>query len=109
MAQREHDNDDGGVAIKDPVKSPEKLKPPRKWAVILLNDDFTTFDFVIEVLASVFHKKHEEAQALAMEIHKQGSAVAGVYTHEIAETKAAHVNALADSVETPLRADLEAM
>ena len=105
MAKQE----DGGLAVKDPVKSPEKLKPPRKWAVILLNDDYSTFEFVITVCQKVFRKTHEEAQQLAKEVHSQGSAVAGVYTHEIAETKAVTVNHIADTAEFPLRADIRAV
>jgi len=101
--------DNGNVSVKDPIKAPEKLKPPRKWAVILLNDDYTTFEFVIIVLQRVFNKPYEEAKRIAKEVHTNDAGVAGIYTYEIAETKAAVVTQLATAAEFPLRADLRSV
>ena len=108
MTQKQK-NDDGGVAVREPTKAPEKLKRPRKWAVILLNDDYTTFEFVSVVCQKVFRKSYEESQQLTKQIHAAGSAAAGIYTKEIAETKASVVGELADAAGFPLRADLREM
>jgi ATP-dependent Clp protease adaptor protein ClpS len=80
---------------------------PRLWRVILHNDDFTTMEFVIEVLASVFNKSAAEATDLMLQVHRRGACVAGVYTHEVAETKIARVEAMAREAEFPFLATME--
>ena len=63
------------------------LQPPKLWKVVLLNDDKTPMEFVIEVLTGIFKHAQERAKDITLEIHNTGSAVAGIYTHEIAEQK----------------------
>jgi ATP-dependent Clp protease adaptor protein ClpS len=88
-------------------KTTPVLKEPDQWRVLLLNDDYTPMDFVVEVLESVFHKPTSEAYRLMMQVHTQGSAVAGVYTHEVAETRVATVIELAQDSGYPLHATME--
>ena len=73
---------------------------PKLYKVVLLNDDYTTFDFVIEILKTIFHKSEEEAINLTLKVDREGSAVVGVYPYEIAHT-------LARSAGYPLRARIE--
>jgi ATP-dependent Clp protease adaptor protein ClpS len=80
---------------------------PRLFKVILLNDDYTTFDFVIEILRSVFHKSEEEAINLTLKVDREGSAVVGVYPYEIAQMKVDKTHSLARSAGYPLRARIE--
>jgi len=88
-------------------KTTPVLKEPDQWRVLLLNDDYTPMDFVVEVLESVFHKATSEAYRLMMQVHTKGSAVAGVYTHEVAETRVATVIELAQESGYPLQATME--
>lgn len=80
-----------------------KTQPPCLWRVVLLNDDFTTIDFVIEVLAQFYGKATEEAEIIALEIHFSGQGEAGIYTREIAEHKVAQTLARARAEGHPLR------
>ena len=74
------------------VSDKPEVREPRKYAVILHNDDYTTMEFVIEVLNRFFQKTHEEAVAVTLQVHQQGRGVAGIYSFEIAETKVFQVN-----------------
>jgi ATP-dependent Clp protease adaptor protein ClpS len=93
------------------VKIEEKVvlnvQVPKLWKVIFLNDDQTPMEFVIDVLTGVFKHNAERAKNLTLEIHNTGSAVAGVYTHEIAETKGQEATHLARSNGFPLTLALE--
>lgn len=80
---------------------------PRLFKVFLHNDDYTTMDFVIEVLQSVFRKGAIEATALMLQIHRQQKALCGLYPYEIAETKVDKVHKLAREAGFPLRCSLE--
>jgi ATP-dependent Clp protease adaptor protein ClpS len=80
-----------------------KTQPPRPWRVVLLNDDFTTVDFVVDVLTQFYGKMHQEAEILALEIHFTGQGEAGIYTREIAEHKVAQTLARARAGGHPLR------
>ncbi|NPA10841.1 MAG: ATP-dependent Clp protease adaptor ClpS [Epsilonproteobacteria bacterium] len=80
---------------------------PKLYKVILLNDDYTTFEFVINILKSVFHKSEEDAINLTLRVDKQGSAVVGVYPYEIARMKVDKTHSLARNAGFPLRAVLE--
>ncbi|MBP1590802.1 MAG: ATP-dependent Clp protease adaptor ClpS [Oscillospiraceae bacterium] len=64
-----------------------KTKEPKRYNVIMLNDDFTTMDFVVAVLIDIFHKDQLTAEALMLDVHKKGKAVVGTYSYDIAVTK----------------------
>ena len=83
------------------------LEEPKKYKVLLLNDDFSTMDFVIEILTKIFRKSLDEAQKIMLNIHNNGRAVCGVYTHEIAYTKVAQVKTMARKANFPLKAIAE--
>jgi ATP-dependent Clp protease adaptor protein ClpS len=85
----------------------EKLKQPPRYKVLLHNDDFTTMDFVVYVLVTIFHKAESDAVRIMLAVHNQGVGVAGVYTYEIAETKVAQATNLARAHEYPLLCTLE--
>ncbi len=84
-----------------------KTKPPRLYKVILLNDDFTTMEFVIEVLQMFFTMGMEQATQIMLKVHNEGSAVCGVYPKDIAETKVNQVIAHAIKHGHPLRCHME--
>jgi ATP-dependent Clp protease adaptor protein ClpS len=84
-----------------------KSKPPKLYKVILLNDDFTTMEFVIEVLQTFFAKTQEQATQIMLKIHHEGSAVCGVYTKDIAETKVVQVSEFSTQHGHPLRCHME--
>lgn len=88
-------------------RSGEKVRTPRLYRVVLLNDDYTTMEFVVAVLEEVFRKSPAEAYRLMMQIHSQGRAVCGAYTYEVAETKVGAVRELAAQAGFPLQASLE--
>lgn len=83
------------------------LKHPKKYKVFLHNDDYTSMEFVIEILISIFHKNHEEAQSIMLQVHKQEKGLCGIYTHEIAETKVIQVAKRASDNGFPLKASME--
>jgi ATP-dependent Clp protease adaptor protein ClpS len=85
----------------------QQTKEPELFRVILLNDDYTTMDFVVEILESVFNKQPAEAFRIMMQVHTQGRAQCGVYPFEIAETKVATVEDRARENGFPLKAVLE--
>lgn len=93
------------------VLAPEraKTKPPRMYKVLLFNDDYTTMDFVIEVLQRFFAMSRERALQIMLKVHSEGSAVCGVYTLDVAETKVAQVSAFAKQHGHPLRCGMEGM
>ena len=84
-----------------------KLTHPRMWRVLLHNDDYTTQDFVVWVLETVFHKPSGEAFEIMMSVHRSGLGVAGVYTHDVAETKLKTTRQLAEQHEFPLLVTME--
>ena len=79
-----------------------KIKKPNKFNVILLNDDYTTMEFVIEVLMRFFSKSQEAANSLMLKIHIEGEAVCGVYSHDVAQTKVTQVIEFSRKNEQPL-------
>lgn len=85
----------------------QKTKKPSLYRVLLLNDDYTTMEFVVEILESVFHKSSVEATQIMFHVHKSGSGLAGIYTREIAETKVHVVQELAHKNKFPLRCIME--
>jgi len=96
---------EGGVATD--VKTDKKVARPRLYKVILHNDDYTTMEFVVALLEHVFHHDEASATAIMLHIHRSGIGVAGVYTFEIAESKATKVMELAREAEFPLQCTLE--
>ncbi len=84
-----------------------RTKPPRLYKVLLLNDDYTTMEFVVEVLQTFFAMNRERAMEVMLKIHNEGSAVCGVYPRDIAETKISQVSAFARQNGHPLRCDME--
>ncbi|MCL2244287.1 MAG: ATP-dependent Clp protease adaptor ClpS [Treponema sp.] len=88
-------------------KTNEKLKEPQQFRVILLNDQFTTMEFVVEILIIIFHKNDADANRIMLDVHKKGQGVVGVYTWDIAATKVEQVHAAASANEFPLRCVIE--
>ena len=84
-----------------------EVEEPKKFKVLLLNDDYSTMDFVIDVLTKVFRKNIDQATKIMLNIHNNGKDVCGIYTHEIATTKVAQVKSLAREKGFPLKAIME--
>lgn len=84
-----------------------KVKYPKKFKVFILNDDYTSMEFVIDILITLFHKSYEEAENIMLEIHKKEKGLCGVYTKEIAETKVMLVIKKAQDNGFPLKATME--
>ena len=85
----------------------QETKKPELFKVLLLNDDYTTMEFVVEILENVFNKAPAEAYRIMMAVHHQGQGLCGVYPFEVAETKVATVVDLARDHGFPLRASME--
>ncbi|HXH05213.1 MAG TPA: ATP-dependent Clp protease adapter ClpS [Vicinamibacterales bacterium] len=85
----------------------QETKEPELYHVVLLNDDYTTMDFVVEILETIFHKPPAEAFRIMMQVHTQGRGACGVYPYEIAETKVVAVEERARAHGFPLKAVLE--
>ena len=85
----------------------QETKKPELYKVLLLNDDYTTMDFVVDVLETIFHKQPAEAYRIMMMVHTQGKGLCGVYPHEVAETKVATVIDTARQNGFPLLAAME--
>ncbi len=84
-----------------------KVRRPRKWKVLLFNDDFTSMEFVVHVLVTHFHKGPAEATHIMLQVHRKGVGVAGVYSREVAETKVAEVTDEARANGMPLKVSAE--
>lgn len=100
-------DDKPGSGTQTLVKPKPELKEPAMFKVILLNDDFTPMDFVVHVLQKFFHKDGPEANRIMMQVHSQGSGVAGIFSYEIAETKVYLVNDYAKKNKHPLKSVME--
>ena len=100
------DDSDGGLAV---LTAKPKLKRPPMYKVMLLNDDYTPMDFVVEILEVFFSMSREKATQIMLTVHVQGKAVCGIYTRDIAETKAAQVNQYARENQHPLLCEIEAV
>lgn len=98
------DNAKEAVLVAEPKT---RTRKPPFYKVVLLNDDFTPMDFVVLVLKQFFHKSHEDAIGIMLEVHNRGSGVCGVYTLDVAETKADQVCAAARINEHPLQCVVE--
>jgi len=83
------------------------IKKPKLYRVILLNDDYSTMDFVIEVLMKIFHKNIHEATKIMLDVHQQGKGIVGLYTYDIALTKVIQVEDMAEKQGFPLKSVME--
>ena len=99
--------DGGDAATERRTRTRAKTKRPPMYKVILLNDDYTPMEFVVDLLKAVFHKPHAEATRIMLYVHQNGMGVAGVYPYEIAETKVRAVEELARQAEYPLKCLME--
>ncbi len=99
-----NEESEGGVTLQE--SKPEIKEPPR-FAVCLHNDDYTTMEFVMEILKRYFHKTEEQASQIMLSVHQQGKGVAGIYHYEIAETKVVQVHECARSRGFPLKCTTE--
>jgi len=95
---------EGGAAVKEAL--PKVAEPP-KYSILMHNDDYTTMEFVVEVLTNDFSKSSEEAMALMLKVHQEGKAVAGTYSLDIAETKIVVVTDKARKGGFPLKLTIE--
>ena len=102
MADGKHQTD--GEVLE---RTKQQTKKPELFKVLLLNDDYTTMEFVVEVLETIFHKQPAEAYRIMMMVHTQGKGLCGVYPFEVAETKVATVIDRARENGCPLRAARE--
>lgn len=105
MSAEDEDESGGGLALQE---SKPELKRPPLFKVVLLNDDYTPMEFVVEVLESFFRMNREQATHVMLTVHTQGKGVCGIFTRDIAETKAAQVNQYARENEHPLLCEIEA-
>jgi ATP-dependent Clp protease adaptor protein ClpS len=99
------------MTVKENVAVEEKVKidvqPPRMWKVVLLNDDVTPMDLVIDILTNVFKHDEDSAKKITLEIHNTGSGIAGVYPHELAEHLAIESTNVARRNGSPLKIKIE--
>ena len=95
--------------FEDRVENQTELKEPLLFRVLLHNDNYTTMDFVVQVLETVFNKRPSEANQIMLSVHKKGIGICGIYTVEVAETKVAMVHSLAQECNFPLKCTMEAM
>ena len=103
MEHIKSENSDGVEVLERPKKRTKKLQPPKKYIVILHNDDYTPMEFVVWILMEFFHKNEEQANSITLEVHKKGSGIAGVYDYQIAEQKIADVAESAKEHNYPLQ------
>jgi len=95
------------TAVRTETREKIKIEEPGKYDVIFLNDEVTTYDFVIKVLKQIFHKTDEQAMALTKHIHDKGSGVVGTYLYEIAEQKGIETTVLARDEGFPLQVKVQ--
>ncbi len=105
MAGGDKDRDETGGAVKE--RTQDKTKEPALYGVVLLNDDYTPMQFVVDILESLFQKSPAEAFRVMMQVHREGRGLAGVYTFEVAETKVESLVAAARDAGFPLQAAIE--
>lgn len=85
----------------------DEVKEPSMYQVLLINDDYTTMEFVVEILMFVFNKSAEKSMQIMLKVHREGMGLCGVYTYEVAETKVDTVHALAREKGFPLKCTME--
>lgn len=102
MAQERYNDD--GLAVEE---AKPRLKQPPLFKVVLLNDDYTPMEFVVEVLQTFFSMDRSKATQVMLSVHTQGKGVCGVFTHDVAETKVVQVNDYSRQHEHPLLCAME--
>lgn len=109
MADESNDNGINGAEPEGrlKVRTEPRVDEPRMYKVIIHNDHYTTMDFVVEVLVSVFQKTTAEAMQLMLDVHKKGAGLCGVFTYDVAQTKADRVHAMARERQFPLKCSCE--
>ncbi len=105
MSAEDEDHADGSLALQE---SKPELKRPPLFKVVLINDDYTPMEFVVEVLEVFFRMNREQATHVMLTVHAHGKGVCGIYTRDIAETKSAQVNQYSKENEHPLLCEIEA-
>ena len=106
MSKKEHHSDHTGEGLALQEARPKVSKPPL-YKVVILNDDYTPMEFVVDVLQRFFGLSADQATSIMLHVHTRGRGVAGVYTYEIAETKVVMVNEYAREHQHPLQSTLE--
>lgn len=104
MSDREQIQNNDGLAVEE---SKPKLKRPSMYKVIILNDDYTPMEFVVQVLESFFNMDREKATRVMLHVHTRGVGVCGVFTKDVAETKVSQVNDYSRSNQHPLMCTME--
>src|ERR1700690_2904950 len=108
---RSGDKDDNAGTVTPPtniaLKPKQATQKPSMYKVLLLNDDYTPMEFVVQVLESFFNKDREEATRIMLHVHRKGVGLCGVYTYEVAETKVSQVMAAARQAQHPLQCTME--
>lgn len=107
MPDHKHEDDYSGSHDLAVEEAQPKLKRPPLYRVILMNDDFTPMEFVVEILQGVFRMERTSATRVMLEVHTEGKGICGEYTYEIAETKVAQVNSIAQQQQHPLLCTME--
>jgi len=97
-------DDEGGLAVEE---ARPKLKPPKKYKVILMNDDFTPMEFVVQILTSFFSMNQEQATQVMLMVHTKGKGICGEFSYQIAETKVEQVNNYSREHQHPLLCTME--
>lgn len=104
MSEKEKHQSDGGLAVDE---AKPKLKRPPMYKVLLLNDDFTPMEFVVQILQEFFGMDRETATRIMLQVHTQGKGVCGIYTRDVAETKVMQVNDYSRTHQHPLLCTME--
>jgi len=105
LQDKPDDNIDDGVAV---AEAKPKIKKPKMYKVLILNDDYTPMDFVVHILQAFFNLTHDKAQNIMLNVHTKGKGVCGVYTRDVAETKVDQVNDYSRQNQHPLLCTMEA-
>ena len=107
MSERKDDIEIGDSHEVVVEEAQPKLKPPSLYRVVLLNDDYTPMEFVVDILESVFTMERTQATQVMLEVHTKGTGLCGVYNFEIAETKVSQVMGIAQQHQHPLLCTME--
>jgi ATP-dependent Clp protease adaptor protein ClpS len=97
----------GTIGTRPAPRQEDKLKEPKDYQVILLNDNYTTMEFVVKILVAIFQKNEEDANRIMLDIHQKGRGIVGLYPWDIARTKTEQVHAEAERKGFPLRCIVE--